>query len=180
MVSTQLYQNFPQIHVCLACFPSCLFLCVHIHHMNCSGAQIRIFRVLTVRAWAIFPPKKEVEFIAAQTVCMDGEIKCTVQHAKKWHQKDVLQLIRIRSDLPNQGICFSFCIRILNCINNCLCYINHLWGRNSNSYQEKTGMHTLFFQRFTDQHIHPPRIWDWDFMENLHRLVAWLFFCPEK
>lgn len=37
-----------------------------------------------------------MEFIAAQTVCMDGEIKCTVQHAKKRHQKEVLQLIRIR------------------------------------------------------------------------------------
>lgn len=59
-------------------------------------AQTRIFRVLTITAWVIFPPKKEVEFIAAQTVCLDGEIKCTVQHAKKWHQKEVLQLIRIR------------------------------------------------------------------------------------
>lgn len=150
--------------------------------MKCNGAQTRIFRVLTITARAIFPPKKEVEFIAAQTVCMDGEIKCTVQHAKKWHQKEVLQLIRIRKhDLPSQGICFSFCIRILNCINNCLRYISHLWGTNSVTRRKQEYMHTLLFQRwFTDQHIHPPRIWDWDFKENLHRLVAWLFFCPEQ
>lgn len=82
MVSTQLYQNFPQIHVVYHVSQAAYFF-VHIHHMKCNGAQTRIFRVLTITARAIFPPKKEVEFIAAQTVCMDGEIKCTVQHAKK-------------------------------------------------------------------------------------------------
>lgn len=139
-------------------FPKCLFLCVHIHHMKCNGAQTRIFRVLTITARAIFPPKKEVEFIAAQTVCMDGEIKCTVQHAKKWHKKEVLQLIRIRKrDLPSQGICFSFCIRILNCINNCLCYISHLWGTNSDSYQEKTGIHAhTSLSEVVYRPTHPP------------------------